>query len=120
MITTEGFRDILHIARHKKPLNFSIQQDLPWQARPLVKRRNRRVVAERVTATHGEIVTPLDEEAVRLEVGGRGGVVRGGEGLETEVPRGAVPVEDFRAEEVRRAVLFRRSRSCASEESRRV
>ena len=29
LITTEGFRDILHIARHKKPLNFSIQQDLP-------------------------------------------------------------------------------------------
>jgi 5-oxoprolinase (ATP-hydrolysing) len=68
MITTEGFRDILHIARHKKPLNFSIQQDLPWQARPLVKRRNRRVVAERVTAPAGEIITPLDEEAVRREV----------------------------------------------------
>ena len=29
MITTEGYRDILHIARHKKPLNFSIYQDLP-------------------------------------------------------------------------------------------
>src|SRR5690606_14708002 len=28
MITTEGFRDILHIARHKKPHNFSLQQDL--------------------------------------------------------------------------------------------
>ncbi len=68
MITTEGFRDILHIARHKKPLNFSLQQDLPWQARPLIKRRHRRVVCERVTAPHGEIVTPLDEEAVRREV----------------------------------------------------
>jgi len=68
MITTEGFRDILHIARHKKPLNFSLQQDLPWQTRPLVKRRHRRVVAERVTAPHGEIITPLDEDAVRREV----------------------------------------------------
>ena len=29
LITTEGFRDLLHIARHKKPLNFSIQQELP-------------------------------------------------------------------------------------------
>ena len=29
MITTEGFRDLLHIARHKKPLNFSLQQELP-------------------------------------------------------------------------------------------
>jgi N-methylhydantoinase A/oxoprolinase/acetone carboxylase beta subunit len=28
MITTEGYRDILHIARHKKPLNFSNYQDL--------------------------------------------------------------------------------------------
>ena len=49
MITTEGFRDILHIARHKKPLNFSLQQELPWQSRPLVKRRHRLTVAERVT-----------------------------------------------------------------------
>ena len=32
MLTTEGYRDILHIARHKKPLNFSNYQDLPWQA----------------------------------------------------------------------------------------
>src|SRR5689334_23605347 len=32
MITTEGYRDILHIARHKKPVNFSNYQDLPWQA----------------------------------------------------------------------------------------
>ncbi len=29
MITTDGMRDILHIARHKKPLNFSLQQELP-------------------------------------------------------------------------------------------
>ncbi len=35
MITTEGFRDILHIARHKKPFNFSLQQELPWQSAPL-------------------------------------------------------------------------------------
>jgi 5-oxoprolinase (ATP-hydrolysing) len=68
MITTEGFRDILHIARHKKPLNFSLQQDLPWQTRPLVKRRHRRVVAERVTAPEGEVIIPLDEDAVRREV----------------------------------------------------
>ncbi|MEZ5100952.1 MAG: hydantoinase/oxoprolinase N-terminal domain-containing protein [Thermoleophilia bacterium] len=40
MITTEGFRDILHIARHKKPFNFSLMQELPWQSRPLVKRRH--------------------------------------------------------------------------------
>lgn len=44
MITTEGYRDILHIARHKKPLNFSNYQDLPWQRYPLVRRRYRLTV----------------------------------------------------------------------------
>ncbi len=39
MVTTEGYRDILHIARHKKPLNFSNYQDLPWQRYPIVRRR---------------------------------------------------------------------------------
>ena len=47
MITTHGFRDIIHIARHKKPFNFSLQQELPWQSRPLVKRRHRLTVEER-------------------------------------------------------------------------
>jgi N-methylhydantoinase A/oxoprolinase/acetone carboxylase beta subunit len=41
LITTEGYRDILHIARHKKPLNFSSYQDLPWQRYPIVRRRYR-------------------------------------------------------------------------------
>ena len=41
MLTTRGFRDILHMARHKRPHNFSMQFDVPWQSRPLVKRRNR-------------------------------------------------------------------------------
>ncbi len=49
MITTEGYRDILHIARHKKPLNFSNYQDLPWQRYPLVRRRYRLTVPERIT-----------------------------------------------------------------------
>ena len=44
MITTEGYRDILHIARHKKPLNFSNYQDLPWQRYPIVRRRYRLTV----------------------------------------------------------------------------
>lgn len=67
LITTEGFRDLLHIARHKKPFNFSLQQDLPWQARPLVKRRHRLTVRERIGAD-GEILVPLDEEEVRERV----------------------------------------------------
>ncbi|MFN0155423.1 MAG: hydantoinase B/oxoprolinase family protein [Gaiella sp.] len=69
MLTTEGFRDILHIARHKKPLNFSLQQELPWQARPLVKRRHRLTVAERVTVPNGEVTTSLDDHEVRERVG---------------------------------------------------
>ena len=48
MLTTEGYRDILHIARHKKPFNFSNYQDLPWQRYPLVRRRDRRTVPERI------------------------------------------------------------------------
>lgn len=65
LITTEGFRDILHIGRHKKPYNFSIQQELPWQKHPLVKRRNRLTVRERVTAPDGDVLVPLDESQVR-------------------------------------------------------
>src|SRR3954447_24914589 len=65
MITTEGFRDVIHIGRHQRPQNYSIQQDIPWQARPLVKRRFRRTVAERLVPPNGDVLVPLDEEAVR-------------------------------------------------------
>lgn len=67
MITTDGFRDLLHIARKKRPLNYSNYQDLPWQKWQLVPRRNRRTVPERIDAS-GAILTPLDEDAVRREV----------------------------------------------------
>ncbi|NIL74958.1 hydantoinase/oxoprolinase family protein [Rhodococcus sp. B10] len=67
MITTEGFRDLLHIARKKRPLNYSNYQDLPWQKWQLVPRRNRRVVPERIDAA-GNVLTPLDEDAVREQV----------------------------------------------------
>jgi N-methylhydantoinase A/oxoprolinase/acetone carboxylase beta subunit len=67
MITTEGYRDILHIARHKKPLNFSNYQDLPWQRYPVVRRRYRLTVPERVTKD-GSVLVPLDEERAREQV----------------------------------------------------
>ncbi len=67
MLTTEGFRDILHIARHRKPYNFSIMQDIPQQSRPLVLRQLRRCVTERVL-TDGTVLTPLDEESVDREL----------------------------------------------------
>lgn len=67
MITTEGFRDVLHIARHRKPYNFSIMQDIPQQSRPLVLRQHRRCVPERVL-TDGTVLAPLDEPAVEREL----------------------------------------------------
>lgn len=66
MLTTEGFRDILHIGRHKRPSNFSLHFDVPWQSQPLVKRRNRIAIAERIAVPSGEIDVPLDEDAVRV------------------------------------------------------
>jgi N-methylhydantoinase A/oxoprolinase/acetone carboxylase beta subunit len=67
LITTEGYRDILHIARHKKPLNFSNYQDLPWQRYPIVRRRYRLTVPERITRD-GSVLVPLDEDRAREQV----------------------------------------------------
>jgi len=65
MITTKGYRDITHIGRHQRPQNYSIMQDIPWQERPLVKRRNRVAVAERMGPEKDQVLTPLDEAEVR-------------------------------------------------------
>ncbi|MEZ5933892.1 MAG: hydantoinase/oxoprolinase family protein [Alphaproteobacteria bacterium] len=65
MITNDGFRDIIHIGRHQRVEHYSIMQTLPWQQRPLVKRRHRKTVPGRLTPPHGNEVTPLDEDAVR-------------------------------------------------------
>src|SRR5436190_1299611 len=65
MLTTKGFRDVVHIGRHQRPQHYSIMQDIPWQARPFVKRRHRHVVAERIAPPTGEVLEPLDEEEVR-------------------------------------------------------
>jgi N-methylhydantoinase A len=65
VITTRGFRDILHIGRHQRPQNYSIQQDIPWQARPLALRRHRLPVSERLAPPTGEVLVPLDEQEVR-------------------------------------------------------
>lgn len=64
MITTKGFRDILHMGRHKRPHNFSLQFDVPWQSAPLIKRRNRIAVSERLMPPSGVVETPLDEDEV--------------------------------------------------------
>ena len=65
MLTTRGFRDILHMARHKRPHNFSLQYEVPWQSKPLVKRRNRIPITERLMPPTGEIEVPMNEDEVR-------------------------------------------------------
>ncbi len=65
MITTAGYRDITHIGRHQRPQHYSIRQEVPWQNRPLARRRHRLTVAERVVPPKGEVLVPLDEAAVR-------------------------------------------------------
>ncbi|MGI9355779.1 MAG: hydantoinase/oxoprolinase family protein [Rhizobiaceae bacterium] len=65
MITNEGYRDIIHIGRHQRPQHFSIQQEIPWQDRPLIKRRFRKTVPHRIVPPSGEVLVPLDENAVR-------------------------------------------------------
>ena len=68
MITTRGFRDILHIGRKDRPFNFSHVQDVPRQNSPLIKRRHRLTVTERISAPNGDVTTPLNEDEVRTAV----------------------------------------------------
>lgn len=65
MITTKGYRDIIHIGRHQRPQNYSIMQEIPWQDRPLVQRRHRLTVSERMGPAKDQVITPLHEEEVR-------------------------------------------------------
>ncbi|MCB1969602.1 MAG: hydantoinase/oxoprolinase family protein [Geminicoccaceae bacterium] len=61
LITTDGFRDLLEIARQKRPSLYDLQCDKPV---PLVRRSLRLEVPERLRHD-GRVETPLDEEAVR-------------------------------------------------------
>ena len=65
MITTKGFRDVVHIGRHQRPQHYSVVQEIPWQARPFVQRRHRKVVSERIVPPDGTVLEPLDEAGVR-------------------------------------------------------
>jgi len=66
LITTEGFRDVLEIARIERPDEglYDMTVDLP---EPLVPRYLRVEVRERVGAD-GQVVTPLDEDSARRAV----------------------------------------------------
>jgi N-methylhydantoinase A len=59
-ITTEGFRDMLEIARQIRPSLYDLQFEKPA---PLVPRQLCFEVPERLDAK-GEVVTPLDEQAL--------------------------------------------------------
>ena len=56
MITSEGYRDIVHIGRHQRPQHYSIRQETPWQDRPFVRRRHRLTVPERITPPAAEVL----------------------------------------------------------------
>src|SRR6516162_10077732 len=62
MITTKGYRDIIHIGRHQRPMHYSIMQEIPWQHHPLVRRAFRKVVTERLVPPKGEVLVELDED----------------------------------------------------------
>lgn len=66
LITTRGFRDVLEIGRLRTPNMFDLQWEKP---EPLVRRRYRLEVAERIAAD-GTVLVPLDEDEL-LEVAGR-------------------------------------------------
>ena len=64
LFVTEGHRDSLEIAYENRFDQYDIMAD---RSRPLVPRRLRLPVCERVNA-RGEVVTPLDEEAVAAAI----------------------------------------------------
>jgi len=64
MVTNQGFRDIVHIARHQRVEHYSIMQELPWQNRPLAPRRYRKTVRGRLVPPRGEELEPLSEADV--------------------------------------------------------
>jgi len=66
LITTQGFRDVLELRRIRMPELYNLRWDKP---RPLVPRRRRREVRERVNF-RGEVLIPLDLDEVRRVVGG--------------------------------------------------
>jgi N-methylhydantoinase A/oxoprolinase/acetone carboxylase beta subunit len=65
MVTNEGMRDVVHIGRHQRPQPYSVMQDIPWQTRPFVERRDRVPVGGRIVPPSGEAIEALDEDAVR-------------------------------------------------------
>ncbi|MDX1540354.1 MAG: hydantoinase/oxoprolinase family protein, partial [Geminicoccaceae bacterium] len=60
LITTAGFRDVLELGRRTRPKPYGLLGSFE----PLIPRERRLEVAERMTAA-GDVLVPLDEDAVR-------------------------------------------------------
>ena len=63
LITTAGFRDVLELRRRDRPQTYGLGGEFT----PLIMRRHRREVAERVSP-EGEVLTPLDTQGLRQEI----------------------------------------------------
>ncbi len=61
LVATQGFRDLLEIARGNRPVPFKVDYR---RSPPLIPRALRYEVAERISAK-GDIIEPLDEAALR-------------------------------------------------------
>lgn len=66
LITTEGFKDVLELARQRRPDLYDLDKEKP---RPIVPRDLRLEVRERL-AYDGSVLTPLDEDQLRALVRG--------------------------------------------------
>jgi len=64
LITTEGFRDLLELARQKRPHTFDLNVS---KREPLAPRQLREEVPERIAAD-GSVLKPLDREALRAAI----------------------------------------------------
>ncbi len=59
LITSKGFRDVIELGRRTRPNDYGMTGSFA----PLIERRDRREVAERLNA-EGEVLTPLDREGL--------------------------------------------------------
>jgi N-methylhydantoinase A len=70
MLVTAGHRDLVDTGRHWRPFDENLYDatwERPHQARPVVDRRHRREVPERMRE-NGDVKLALDEDAVRREL----------------------------------------------------
>jgi N-methylhydantoinase A len=66
MVTTEGFRDVIELGRTTRLVPGTLYDPYFRKAPPLVPRRDRHVLAERVDATGASVLPPAEEDVTRL------------------------------------------------------